>query len=107
MSTRCGVRGFLSAAKGRREQYYATVAKGRGVLLYVLDREPSQLDILGLIAYVLGRDGTFLSYVSDHAGATRALDAQTWRQVLEAGAGSIMGDYLIEQQKTGVTVDQS
>lgn len=99
--------GFLEAAKGRREHYYATVAKLRGVLLWAFDREPSDHEVLGLLAFVLGRDRTFLSYVSKHGGATQALDPNKWRLVLEAGAGTIMGDYLIEQQRMGVTIDQS
>jgi len=86
---------FLSAAKGRREQYFATVAQGPEILRDVLDREPSEQDVLSFIAFVLGKDRTFVSHVSEHGGAVQTLEPEKWRRVLEAGAGAIVGEYLV------------
>jgi len=91
---------FLDAAKGRREHYYVTVEKARGVLNWGWEREPSEQEVIGVLALVLGRDRTFLSYVSEHGGASQALDPVRWRLVLESGAGTIVGQYLITHEIT-------
>lgn len=86
---------FLDAADGRRERYFTAVEKSRGTLRWVLERDPLEQDVLSLMALILGKDRTFLPYVSKHGGASQALDPNSWRFVLEAGAGAIMGEYLI------------
>lgn len=86
---------FLDAAQGRRDRYFTAVDKSRGTLRWALERDPSEQEVLSLIALILGKDRTFLPYVSKHGGASQALDPDHWRFVLEAGAGAIMGAYLI------------
>lgn len=89
------LRKFLGSAKGRREEYFTTVADSPAILRRTLRREPSERDVLSFVAWVLGKDRSFQPYVTEQGGAELALDAETWRQVLEAGAGAIVGDYLI------------
>lgn len=86
---------FLDAAKRRKEQYFATVSLGSATLERVLHRKPSEQDILAWTALVLGKDRSFMSYVSDHGGAVHALEPEKWRRVIEAGAGAIVAEYLI------------
>jgi hypothetical protein len=86
---------FLGAAKGRREAYFEGVARARATLETVSKREPHDLDVVSMMAVVLGKDQTFLPYVSRHGGAAHAIDPAKWRRVLEAGAGAIVGAYLI------------
>lgn len=93
---------FLDAAKGRRERYYTAVDKSRGVLQWVLERDPLEHEVLSMVALVLGKDQTFLPYVSKHGGAGEALDPVRWRFVLEAGAGAIMGEYLIARDNAEI-----
>jgi hypothetical protein len=92
---------FLGASRGRRDQYFMTVAEGREILERALHREPTEQDVLSWIAFVLGRDRTFLPHVCKHGGAAEALDPAKWRLVLEAGAGAIMGEYLIANEDKG------
>jgi hypothetical protein len=94
---------FLGEAKGRREHYFTIVAEGPATLEAVLHREPSEQDVLSWIAFVLGKDRTFIAYVSDHGGAAQALEPEKWRRVLEAGAGMIVGTYLIARENGHIT----
>lgn len=86
---------FLSAAKGRQDEYFEGIVQTRATLRRVLQREPPDQSVVSVIAAILGQDRTFLPYVSKHGGASQALDAAKWRLVLEAGAGAIVGAYLI------------
>jgi hypothetical protein len=67
----------------------------RATLEVVLKLQPEDREVVSMIAVVLGKDRSFLPYVSKHGGAIQALDPQRWRLVLEAGAGAIVGAYLI------------
>jgi hypothetical protein len=89
------LRRWLSDAKGRREHYFETVSESPATLQRVLDREPDEHDVLSWMAFVLGKDRSFLPHVCKHGGASQALDPEKWRLVLEAGAGAIVGEYLI------------
>ncbi len=89
------LKAFLGAAKGRRERYYKAVADGPATLTQALGIAPTEQDVLSWIAFVLGHDRTFLAHVSKHGGAEPVLDADRWRLVLQAGAGAIIGEYLI------------
>lgn len=87
------LKGFLGAAKGRKERYFKAVATGPATLTQALGIAPSDLDVVSWIAFVLGQDRTFLAYVSKHGGAEPVLDAARWRLILRAGAGAIIGAY--------------
>lgn len=86
---------FLRASKGRRALYFRTVAEGPATLQRAFGYEPSERQVLSWLAWVLGQDRTFLAYVTTHGAVAEALDPQKWRLLLEAGAGAIVGEYLI------------
>ena len=89
------LRRFVHAAPDRREQYFLIVAEAPATLQRVLGVTPSEQDVLSWIGFVLGKDRTFLPHVSKHGGTSMALKPDEWRLVLEAGAGAIVGEYLI------------
>lgn len=89
------LKAFLGAAKGRKERYFKAVSDGPATLTQALGLKSSEQDLVSWIAFVLGQDRTFLSHVSKHGGAEPVLDAARWRLVLRAGAGAIIGAYLI------------
>lgn len=84
---------FLAASKGRREQYLGFVRTFEMTLKSTPCGSSDQV-LLQTTALVLGRDRTFLSFVTHHGGAEEARDPDRWGRVLEAGAGAIYGEYL-------------
>jgi len=96
------LRKFLDASKGRRALYFRTVAEGPATLQRVLGCEPSEHEVLSWIAWVLGKDRTFLAFVGRHGAVAEPLDPEKWRLLLEAGAGAIVGEYLIATEDGNV-----
>jgi hypothetical protein len=94
---------FLGDVKGRRAVYFEAVAQAHATLKNVTKLEPQDQDVVHMIEVVLGKDRTFLPFVSKHGGAELALDPAKWRLVLEAGAGTIVGTYLIALENGNVT----
>jgi hypothetical protein len=86
---------FVRVDSGRRETYFAILAGLPTMIYRVLGCEPSEQDVVCVIAGILGRDRTFLPYVRTHGGAVDTFDPIKWRMVLEAGAGAIVGEYLV------------
>ena len=85
---------FLKKEKARREKYFRLIERTTAMFTDAYGYPPPDRDLRDVVAIALTKDRTFLAFVINASGGNQAITATGGDDLVHAGAGAILCEYL-------------
>ncbi|HEY3434785.1 MAG TPA: hypothetical protein VGK43_07935 [Solirubrobacterales bacterium] len=93
------LRKFIKKPPKRREKYFRLIEGSLDVLTEALGGPPPDEDIRNSVVMALVKDRTYLAFVINQGGGSMAVTEDGGRNLVCAGAGAILCEYLMVNGK--------